>query len=125
MPLNEIHARLANTVLFYVILLGAWGLWRFFRREGVNSSYFGAVAIGEVLIALQGVLGAFLFFSGSGDGLQRPAVHILYGVVSLIVLPGVYLFTRGDDKRRAMLIYAAAFLFLVGISLRAISTGGE
>jgi hypothetical protein len=125
MPLNEIHARLANTILYYVIILAIWGLWRFVRREGVNSSYFGAIAIGEALIILQGVLGVILYLGGSGAALPRPAVHILYGIVSLLVLPGIYLFSRGDDKRRTMLIYAAAFLFLVGITLRGITTGGE
>jgi len=48
----------------------------------------------------------------------------LYGVVSVLVLPGIFAFTRGQEERRSMLIYGTGFLFLVGIVLRAIGTAG-
>jgi hypothetical protein len=33
------------------------GLVRYFRRQGINSSYWGALAIGELLILVQAGLG--------------------------------------------------------------------
>ena len=123
MSLAEIHARLANTALFYTIILAVWALWRFFRRQSVDSSYWGALVIGEVLFLIQGALGAFLFFSGIGE-LTRGLIHILYGVVSVLVIPAVFLFTRGDESRRVMLIYGASLLFLMGIIFRSMATGG-
>ncbi len=51
------------------------------------------------------------------------SIHFLYGVVSLLVIPGVYAFTRGRDERRDALIYGAVLLFMVGILLRALQTG--
>jgi len=116
-----IHARLANTVLLYILILALWGFWRFFRKQGVDSSYWGAVVIAEVLILVQGALGIFLFAIGLTPG--RGWVHILYGIVGAIALPGVYLYTRGREDRRDILMYAVVFLFQIGIFMRAMVTG--
>ena len=89
----------------------------------VSSSYLGAVVIVEILYVAQALLGSFLFLSGTGD-LERPPVHILYGAVVLLTLPGVYIYTRGDEGRRTILLYSLAFIFLVGIIFRSMTTGG-
>ena len=52
-----IHDGLANTVLLYVLVMGIWGLWRFFRKQGVDSSFWGALVIAEILILVQGGIG--------------------------------------------------------------------
>ena len=121
MSLIEIHARLGNTILYYVGIMALWGLWRFIRKHGPDSSYWGALVIGEILILAQTSLGAYLWLSGVGQ-LAGRGIHILYGVVSLLVIPGAYLYTQGDEQRRASLIYGVALLFLAGIIIRAIST---
>ena len=123
MTLIVFHDRLASTTLFYTIIMAIWGFWRFYRRQGVESSYWGALVIAEIIYLAQAGLGAYLFFSGIGV-LTRGYIHILYGVVSVLVLPAIFFFTRGDEQRRAMLIYGAGFLFLVGIILRGIATAG-
>ena len=123
MSLIEVHGRLATSALLYTIVMGVWGLWRYFRHENVNSSYWGALIIGEILYLAQGSLGAFLFFSGIGN-LSGKLIHILYGVVCVLTLPAIFFFTRGEESRRPMLIYGVGFLFLIGIILRGISTAG-
>ena len=122
MYLIEIHSRLANTALLYTVIMAVWGLWRYFRRQQVESNYWGALVIAEILYLVQAVLGAYLYFSRIGR-LDR-GVHILYGVVIVLVIPGIFTFTRGRAERRAMLVYGAGFVFLAGIVLRAMSTGG-
>ena len=137
MSLADIHGRLANTALLFIAILAAWGLWRMIRKQGVSSSYWGALVIGEVLILLQGALGAYLWLVG-----ERPdrGIHILYGIVSALVIPGVYAFTKGNQdtptsqdesvdqgerqrlERRTMMVYAFALLFLFGILLRSVGT---
>jgi hypothetical protein len=120
MPLAEIHARLANTALLYILLVALWGWLRYFRRQDIHSSYWGALAIGEVLILIQGVLGAYLWISGSQPG--QP-IHILYGVVSALAIPAAFAITKGRDDRRALMVYAAMLLFLAGLLWRAVATG--
>ena len=119
MSLADIHGRLANTALIYFGILALWGVWRALRKQGVDSSYWGALAIAELLIIVQGILGAILYFGG-----ERPGrwVHILYGVVSILVIPGLYAYTKGESDRRVMVIYAVTLLISVGVILRAMGT---
>ena len=122
MSLAEVHARLGNTALLFTAAMALWGLWRFIRHQGVDSNYWGAMVIGEILYLVQAALGLFVYLSGAGE-LSRPYIHILYGVVTLLVVPGVFLYSRGDEQRQSSLLYFVAFLFLVGIILRSRATG--
>jgi hypothetical protein len=120
MTLVDIHARLANTALLYILLVALWGWLRYFRRQEIHSSYWGALAIGEVLILVQGVLGAYLWISGGQPG---QSIHILYGVISALAIPAAFAITKGRDDRRALMVYAAMLLFLAGLLWRATGTG--
>jgi heme A synthase len=121
MALVQIHARLANTVMLYVLILAIWGFWRFFRKEEVSSNYWGALVIGGILILLQGVVGGYLWITDLRP--DRGGVHILYGFVGALGLPAVYVFTKGRQDRSVMVIYAAVALALVGIFIRSLVTG--
>jgi hypothetical protein len=123
MTLIEVHGRLANTALIYTAIMALWGLWRFFRHQGVDGAYWGALVIAEVLYIVQSSLGAYLYFTGIGN-LTGRGIHILYGVVAVLVAPALFVFTKGDENRRAILVYGVGFLFLIGIVLRAMATAG-
>lgn len=120
MTLVDVHTRLANTALFFTIIMALWGIWRYFRRQGVDGSYWGALVIAEILYLVQAVIGVSLWLSGNRPG---QIIHLLYGLVSILVVPGVFVYTKGDEQRRAMLIYGISFLFMIGIILRALMTG--
>ena len=121
MALGQIHGRLGFTALYFMVLLALWGLWRYFRKQGVDSNYWGALAIGEILILVQGLIGVYLWIIG-----VRPdrSIHVLYGIVAALVIPGVYAYTKGDEKRRVMLIYGSALLVSALLIVRAITTAG-
>ena len=121
MNLIIIHGRLANTVLLYVIILCLWGFWRTIRKENLSSSYWGSLVIAEILILVQGSLGVYLFATGLQP--TRDGMHILYGIVGALSIPAVYVFTKGNNDRRTLLIYAAIMLFNAGIFLRSMATG--
>lgn len=119
MSIVEIHARLGNTALYYLIIMGGWALWRYYRKQGMDSNYWGALLIAEILIVVQGGLGAYLWLAGLRPG---RSIHILYGILAALIIPALYTYTKGDDKRPVMLIYGVALLIGVGIVLRAIMT---
>ena len=122
MTLLDLHDRLGNTALLFTAIMTIWGLWRYFRRQGIDSSYWGALVIAEILYVVQDVIGVIVYAGGAVRPLN-PFMHILYGVVNVLVLPAIFFFTRGDDQRRSMLIYSLGFLFLIGIFLRLQATG--
>lgn len=109
------HSRFANTVWLFLLILGLWSLWRAIRREGVSGSFLGALAIAEILLVVQVLLGALLWLSGRGGNIADPAIHILYAAFSVVFLPFVFLYwLRGDDSNRAQWVLTFAILFQFG-----------
>lgn len=129
MTLTDVHGRLSTTLVLYAVILGAWALFRFFRRQAPDSSYYGALVIAEFLALAQGVLGAILWL-GLDLRPERGGVHLLYGITSVLVIPGIYAYTRGGsgdgkvNERVLSLIYGVALLFMAAIAIRGIATGG-
>ena len=121
MSLPQIHGSLATACLIFSLILAAYSFLRYFRGQGIDSSLWGALAVGEVLYLAQGVLGAVLLASGLQAA--RNWIHILYGIVMVISLPGAYAVTRGRASRREAAVYGIIGLCLAGIALRAMTTG--
>ena len=121
MSLSDIHGALSRSAILLTFILSLWGYFRFFRQEGVGSSYWGALVLAEILYIVQGVIGMILYIMG-----ERPAgwAHILYGVVSLLIIPGVFAYSKGDTSRRTMLLYASFLLVLAVMFFRSVQTGG-
>jgi hypothetical protein len=110
-----LHARLANTVWLYLLILGLWSLWRAIRGEDLNSNFFGALVIAQVLIFSQAILGALLWLSGQSSELLNSTMHFLYAGFSLVFLPFVFLYwLRGDDSNRGQWVMSFAVLFQFG-----------
>ena len=120
MSLSEIHARLAGTSLMYLLVVSVWAFWRFFRKQGVDASYWGMLAIAEILLFAQAGLGGYLWLIG-----LRPArtIHLLYGFLIPALIPGAYFYTKGRTGRAEILIYATTTIIIVGLLVRATFTG--
>lgn len=121
MSLTDIHNNLATSVLLFMLIAGVYGLVSYARGRSMTGNYWGILAVGELLIIAQAVLGAVLWFSGARPG--RLGIHILYGVVAVISLPAYYAITKGRDDRQVVLVYSLLNFFLAAISLRAAATG--
>ncbi len=120
--LRILHAGLSNTALLFMLAMGIWGLWNFFRGEGLTGSYGGALVIGEGVMVVEAIIGVALYLGGS-SGMGRSWLHTLYGVVAVICLPAAFSFTRGRSSRHEVLTYACVSLFLAGIVNRLQTTG--
>jgi len=110
-----LHARLANTVWIYLLILGLWSLWRAIRGEDLNGNFMGALIIGQILIYIQAILGGILWLNGQSSELMIPTMHFLYAGFSLVFLPFVFLYwLRGDDSNRGQWALSFAILFQFG-----------
>ena len=117
-----LHERLANTAMFYAFAMGVWALWLTVRGKGLDGGYLGAVVIGEALLVAQVLLG-FVLWAGMGfvDGMW---LHLLYGLLTALMWPFVYTFSRGRDgsaRQEAMMFFATSF-FLFLMLQRAVET---
>jgi hypothetical protein len=118
-----VHSRFSNTIWLFFLVLGLWGLWRALRGQEMDSSYLGALVIGQILYIVQGLLGGLLYLNGLSSNLSRPGIHILYGVFAAVFLPFVYLsWLQGDTSNRGQWVMALSTLFLFGIALGGITT---
>ncbi len=121
MTIVEFHGRFANTAMYYFLALALWGYWRFIRKQGVDSSYWGAMVIAQVLITLQISIGTYMWVIGLRPG--RSSMHIIYGIVTMMALPAAYMYTKGYEGRADMLMYATTALIATGLVLRCFATG--
>lgn len=119
MSLTEIHGQLSNSAMLYFGIAGAWGLVAYIRNKNMEASYWGILILGELLFVVQGVIGFTLWAQGFS---AARGVHILYGIVSVLTLPGYFALSKGKDDNRATFAYGLICLFLVGVGLRATST---
>lgn len=119
MTLTEVHDRLSSAVLLYAVILGVWGIYDYIQRREVREGYWGALVIGELLILAQGLLGGLLWSQG-----VRPdrGVHVLYGIVTALGIPAVYVYTRGREGRAENLAYGSAALIVALLAYRAVVT---
>jgi hypothetical protein len=102
-----------------MILLGVLSLINYIRGKGVDGNIMGAIIIGEGLMLGQVILGVILWSSGL---YPVRLIHFLYGSLTILTFPALWVYTQGATDRRASLIWALAGLFMMGLALRAIGT---
>ncbi len=115
------HDRLATTIILFFLVAGLWGLIEFMRGGVLSGSIAGILIIGQVLVVVQGALGMVLFVF---DNRPDDMVHLLYGFTAALVLPFVWSYVRDKAPRQGLLLYSLVALFIVGLAIRGMSTGG-
>ena len=115
-----LHTLLADALVLYAVVLGIWGTYLYFRREkvtpGFRSSFLGMAGL-TVLQSLAG-LGTL----ATGGHLDNP-LHVVYGVFSVLFLPGVYVYAHGGTARREAMFLAGACWIVLIAYLRGFATG--
>ncbi|MXY94792.1 MAG: hypothetical protein F4047_06900 [Caldilineaceae bacterium SB0670_bin_27] len=118
--LSEIHRGLAQTGILFFIALGVWAIWFRIRSLPLDGSWYGAAAIGEILMIVEFLLGWVLYGQGLGGNLARAFVHILYATVAVITLPAAYLYlSRLQDENVKTILFAIVCFFLMEVIIRA------
>jgi hypothetical protein len=115
-----LHDRIGNAAPLFMILVGALSFINYIRGYGVDGSIIGAVIVGEIMMLAQASLGIFLLVFGLWPG--GWGIHFLYGSLSVLFFPALWVYTRGATDRRAALTWAFGGLFMMGLAFRAIGT---
>ena len=118
--LSDIHRGLAQSGILFFIALGVWAIWLRIRSRPLDSSWYGAAVIGEILMIAEFLLGWVLYGQGMGGNLSRGFVHILYATVAVITLPAAYLYMgRLKDENVKTILFAIVSFFLMEVIIRA------
>ncbi len=115
-----LHTGISNMVVLFNAVLGGWGLLKYFRNQGVDSSYWGGLSLSPILGLVQLAIGIWMLTLGLGSNVRF--VHYLYGALVVISVPATFAFTNGRDDRPMALIYGAMCLIIAGFGLRGITT---
>lgn len=107
--------------MLFMFAVGFWGLFTYIKGGVLEGSIGGALVIGQALIIVQGAFGLILYIDG-----PRPSdpVHILYGITAAIVMPFAYTYVRDRHPRQALIIFSLLALFIGGLAIRGMTTGG-
>jgi hypothetical protein len=114
------HRQLAIMGVYYMFLCGVWGLIMTWRKQSMDGNYRGILAIGYLLGLVIGVMGGLLYlFTPLKPG---DPLHVLYGLVTAIGIPGAGAYFQKAPDERKPLIYAIASFFIFGVMIRGILT---
>jgi hypothetical protein len=121
MSLIEVHARLSETATLFIGFIGVWAFFFRIRNRPLDSSWYGAAVVGELLLVAQSLLGVWLYYGiGLGAALPRPCIQNLYWIVSVVTIPAAQgYFGQLEDEKVKAVAMAATCIFLWGILLRA------
>jgi hypothetical protein len=109
-------------LVLYFALVGVWGLALVLFRKAyeVPSAWRGALIIGVGLAVAQALAGLLLLVFVQP---ARDSLHYLYGATAILTLPLIASYIA-DKQISRVLAYALGALFISGLAIRAITTGG-
>jgi uncharacterized membrane protein len=121
MGLSDLHSMLGNAFSLFALIIAGWALLHLAQRREIGGNFWGAVVIGEGLVAVQALIGLIMVLQG-----LRPArdIHFLYGIVALLSWPALFAISKGGTGRRETIFWVLVSVFLFGIILRATATAG-
>ena len=108
-------------MLLFMAVAGIWGVLSFLRGGTLSGSLAGTFVIGQGLVVAQVIAGVVLVVR---DARPATSVHYLYGATAVLVLPFAWTYLRDRNPRQALLIYSKLALFIAGLSIRGMTTGG-
>jgi heme A synthase len=117
----ELHQLIARSLVLYLFIVGIWAVVSGVRKQAFTPALRGALFIGVGLCVVQAAVGMALVITGF-----RPLdnLHYLYGASIIVTLPLVASYIV-DKKVSRPLVYGVASLFMAGLAIRAITTGGS
>ncbi len=118
--LLELHNLIARAIVLYYALLGVWGVFLVIRKADLPAAFRGGLIIGVGMGLVQAGVGLILLLS---VGHPRDDLHYLYGASVILTLPLVASYIADKTVSR-VLAFGLANLFMAGLAIRAITTGG-
>jgi hypothetical protein len=118
----EVHGLLGRVVLVLVLVTAAWAGALVAARRPVQPALVGGLVWVVILVWLTGLLGVA---EAVAVGAPDDALHIVYGGLTALVLPGAWAIARTrPDPRRTALVVAVASIVQVILVVRLFQTGG-
>jgi hypothetical protein len=112
------HKTLGLSLVAIFLVLFAWGTVFWIRNRDPGRLFWGLLAVGQVALGVQILVGATLFLLGN----RRPWLHYSYGLFSLLVIIVAHRFAKRYEGIEWAVFAIAAFI-VTGLLTRAYMTG--
>ncbi len=124
--MREIHGYIAYSIPTGFALLALWAIVSFARNKGPGEWFWNLLAVLQVVVAVQVLIGAYLYLSGGRPPTNGPEwLHYVYGglfpAAVLIAAHRVAKSERFSGIPWAVFGFAALICF--GLTFRALQTG--
>lgn len=104
-------------------VLTLWALYSFIRNRQPAGGFWTLVAVLQVIIGIQVIAGAVLFFSGAAPPTDPVWLHYAYGgLFPAALLLGAHRLARTHEGIPGVIFGIASFL-ICGLTIRALMTG--
>jgi hypothetical protein len=121
LSLLETHEVLAWVVVGANAAVGVWALGAHWLAPLRWRGLWAAVAAAQALLFVQAGVGAALFARITGPA---PRMHMFYGFLTLVMVALLYGYRQPLGERRYVL-YGLGSLFIMGLSLQAMTNAGQ
>ena len=115
--MRDTHVALGWALIIANGLVGIWALAAHFEERLRHRALWFAVALAELLVLAQVVLG--VAYQSSTDA-ERDSFHQLYGFAAFASVGILYAY-RSEMRDKPHLLYGLGSLWLMGLGIRAIT----
>jgi heme A synthase len=124
--MTDIHRLIAYAIPTLFIILALWALVSLIRNRNPHDFFWQLLALLQVVIGIQVIIGGILFFSGARPHSNGPQwLHYVYGgLFPAAVLVAAHRVARSERWRQIpWAVFGVAALICFGLTFRALQTG--
>jgi len=122
--MDTVHRYIAFGIPAGFALLTVWSIWALARNKAPGDGFWNVLAVLQVVIGIQVIVGAILLLTGARPPTLGPQwLHYAYGgLFPAIVLVVAHRFARKNEGV-PWLVFGFAGFIIFGLTFRALQTG--
>jgi hypothetical protein len=124
--MTDVHRVIAYAIPTGFAVLTLWAVVSLVRNRNPHDLFWQLLAVLQVVVGIQIIIGVFLFLSGARPNSNGPQwLHYVYGgLFPAAVLAAAHRFARSERWRQIpWAVFGVAALICFGLTFRALQTG--
>lgn len=116
--MKALHANWAYVLLVSNLVVGVWGIVLYRRKREPSRTFWYSLAFAWITIWIQGFFGLAVYDRPVRAEFRHQFYGYLFAIITLAIFP-----LRTENKRRTLLLFSVASVFIGIVAVRAIISG--